>query len=80
MRYSDRPADGGGGASATDKRRWIVRRVWVVAADGTKRGGTLWYAQEDDVLIRVDHEPALLTLPAASRGERWDFADGRGED
>jgi hypothetical protein len=48
--------------------------VWVVAADGTKRGGTLWYARDDDVLIRIDREPALFALPAAARGARGDFA------
>ena len=76
MRYSNPE---GGGSAATDGRRWIVRRVWVAAPDGTKRGGTLWSARDDDVLIRVDRERALFVLPAAARGVRWDFADGRRE-
>ena len=29
-----------------DRRRWIVRRVWVADADGTKRRGTAWWFSE----------------------------------
>jgi hypothetical protein len=72
IRHPGRPQEGA--------RRWIVRRVWVAADDGTKRGGTLWYAQDEQALIRLDRESALFALPVVAQGTRWDFADGRRED
>ncbi len=61
-----------------DKRRWIVRRVWVVVdADGTKRGGTLWSVHGESVQIRIDGVPGVTVLPVATRRERWDFVDRR---
>lgn len=58
---------------AEDRRRWIARRSWVVAADGTKRGGTLWSVHGESVQIRVDGVQGVTVLPIASRGTRWGF-------
>jgi hypothetical protein len=62
---------------AEDRRRWIVRRVWVTDGDGTKRRGTLWSVYGDSVKIRVDHVPRVVVLPAAGRGTRWDFVESQ---
>jgi hypothetical protein len=55
-----------------------VRRVWVVDADGMKRGGTLWWVDGDSVQIRVDNLSGVTVLPVAARGKRWDFIESRG--
>lgn len=62
-----------------NRRRWIVRRVWVIDDDGTKRRGTVWSVDGDYVQIRVDDVPGVTVLPIAARGKRWDFADGQKE-
>lgn len=59
------------------RRRWLVRRVWVVDADGTKRGGTVWSVEGDHARIRVDQVPGVTVLPVAARGERWDFLESQ---
>jgi hypothetical protein len=50
--------------------------VWVVDADGRKRGGTLWWIDGDSARIRVD--TGLAVLPIAARGKQWDFVDRQG--
>jgi hypothetical protein len=65
----------GFGFAGADRRRWIVRRVWVVDAGGIRRRGTMWSVQGDNVRIRVDEVPNVTVLPVAARGERWDFVD-----
>ena len=57
------------------RRRWIVRRVWVIDNDGTKRRGTLWSVHGDSVKVRVDDVSGVAVLPVASRGKRWDFLE-----
>ena len=57
------------------KRQWVGRRVWVADEDGTKHKGSLWFANESDVLIREDHRLGLVTFSKAAEGVRWGFAD-----
>ena len=60
---------------AADRRRWIVRPVWVIDDDGTKRRGTLYSSHGGNVKIRVDGIPGVAVLPVALRGTRWDFLE-----
>ena len=64
------------------KRRWLGQRVWVAdETDGKKRSGTLWWTDEDTVLIRENGRAGLLALPKAAEGTRWGVAaDGMRSD
>jgi hypothetical protein len=72
MTYSNRVPDRSASV-AKDRRRWIVKRVWVIDQHGTHRRGTVWLIDGDNVRIRVDEVPGITVLPVSARGTRWDY-------